>query len=103
MRGKQHPRSTDPALRGAVLDECLLKSRQPFAVSKPFHRENTASFDLTDRHQAAIHHLAVDQHGAGAAFPFTAPFFCAGETEVLSQNVEQTTRTSDIERHGCAV
>ena len=38
MGREQHPRRTDPALRRPVLDECLLKSRQPSAVSQPLDR-----------------------------------------------------------------
>src|SRR6185503_19465387 len=41
------------------------------------------------RHQARVHHLAVDRHRAGPALPLAAAFLGAGQVAVLAQDVEQ--------------
>ena len=94
MGREQHPRRADPALRRAVLDECLLQSRQTAVFqSQPFHCHDILTFDLAYSHQAAIDYCAVDEDRAGAALALAAAFFRACRAQILPQDVEQPTRT----------
>src|SRR6267378_2402125 len=100
---QQHARRADPALRRAVLDERVLQGRQPATISQSLDRRDLAALDLAYRYQATVHDLAIDQHGAGAALTFAAPFFGAGRSEVFAQHIEQAPRSRTLERHGAAV
>src|SRR3712207_8813693 len=40
-------------------------------------------------HQAGVHPLAVQQHGAGAALPVVAALLGAYEAQVLAQQIQQ--------------
>ena len=72
----------------ALLDERLLQRRQPSAISEPLDRGDRAPLNLADGYQATVHDLTIDQHRAGTALPFAAPFFRAREVEVLSHYVK---------------
>src|SRR5260221_264240 len=100
---QQHARRADPALRRAVLDERVLQGRQPATISQSLDCGDLAALNLASGDQTTVHDLAVDQHGAGAALTFAAPFFGAREVEVLSQYVKQTACTDDVERNRASV
>ena len=67
-------------------------------VAEPFDRDDVASFDLRERHEARAHRLAVDEHRARAALAFAAAFLRAGEAALLAQHVEQPRHRMRVER-----
>src|SRR6266540_903999 len=103
MGREQHPRRANPALRGALLDERLLKRRQPSAISQSLDCGDLAAFNLAHRHQATIDHFAVDQHGAGPALALATAFFRTRRAQLLAQDVEQAARAGSLERDGVPV
>jgi len=103
VRGKQHSRRTDPALRGTVFDERLLQGRQPSAISQSLDRRDLAALNLTCGYQAAVDDRAVDQHAAGTALTLTAAFFRPRRAEIFAQHVKQTACTDDVERNRSSV
>jgi hypothetical protein len=46
---------------------------------------------------------AVHEDGAGAAFAFAAAFFCAGEAEVLAEDVEEAFHRRGVDRDPLSV
>jgi len=80
-----------------VLDECLLESRQPSAISQALYSDDGAVFDLAHRHEAAIDDFAIDEYRARPALAFAASFFGAGFAEVFAQHVEEPPGTRSFE------
>src|SRR5260370_582748 len=79
------------------------RRRRRSAISQSLDGGARAALDLPDGYQTTVHDLAIDQHRAGTALPFAAPFFGAGELQVLSQYVKQTPCPADVGRHRFAV
>ena len=65
---------------------------------KPFDRKHILLCSVTNGSKASRNSFPVEQNRAGAALPFTAAVFCAGELEVFAKNVKQ--RAVGISRHG---
>src|SRR5258708_2933649 len=59
------------------------------AASHPFDGRDRAPLDLDREQQAAQLRLAVDEHGARAAFTQLAAMFRAGELHVFAQDLEE--------------
>ena len=58
-------------------------------VGQALDREDVGTIGLHREHRAALHRLAVDMHGARPARRCVATDVCAGETEVLTQVLDQ--------------
>jgi hypothetical protein len=87
-----------------VLDEGLLQLRKLAVLQRqPFNCDDISTFHLAYGYKATIHNLPVDDHGACPTFAFPTALLGAGEVEVLSQYVEQTACTNDIDRNRCPV
>src|SRR2546421_4418267 len=84
--GENHSGRADAALRAAELDEGLL---QRMRAAEPLNRRHPRRGHLRDGHEARIDRLAVDEHGARAAFAFAAAFFRSRQPEVLAKDIEQ--------------
>src|SRR5207237_9663326 len=97
VRGDDHPRRADAALRPAAIEEALLHRRQLAASGDAFHCQHRRALDLADGDETGIDQLAVDQHRAGAALALAAAFFRAGEAEIFAQDVEQTFQRRRLE------
>ena len=90
-RGKRHHDAvrTIAALRGLFIDERLPDGRERTTQSGGFDRRDFAAFDRPEGRVAALHGVAVDQHGARAACPGAAPEPRSFEVEVIAQRVYQ--------------
>jgi hypothetical protein len=87
---EQHSRRTDSTLRGPVIDEGLLETRQPSTLGKTFYGNDLATFDLTHRDQTTVYDFTIDQDRTGAALAFPASLFRAGFAEIFAKHVEQS-------------
>ncbi len=91
MPGVQMPHSRRPTLK-----ESLLQPVQSAVGGQPFNGDNACAACLQRRHEAAIHELAVQEHGARAAFALATAFLGPGEMKLFPQHIKQP-------RHGiCA-
>src|SRR5208283_909441 len=90
MRGSQnHPWGTNSALRATAFQESLLQGMQLPAGANPLNGRNTRSRCLQNRNQAAIHQRAVHQHRARSTFTFSVSFFHTGQSQLLTQHIQQ--------------
>ena len=80
----EHARRAVAALHGPVLYERPLQHVEFAAVSQPFHGEHLLATHLQGKQQAGVDGLAVDDHRAGPALAFGAPFLGAGQTRSRS-------------------
>ena len=94
----EHAGRAYAALRAAFTKKGLLKGVKFFRKAERLDGFDSRSFHLADRYQAAIHGFSVQENGAGAAFSFGASFFCAGETEILTQYIDQAFERGSVER-----
>src|SRR5580704_560845 len=97
-RGHDHAGGADTALRPSAFEKRLLYGMKAALVRQPFDSAYRSALSLQHRNQAAVHQLAIHQHGAGTALPLAAAFLGAGKTNLCPQNVEQTLH--GIDRHG---
>jgi hypothetical protein len=59
--------------------------------------------DLRERHETRVHRRAIDQHGAGATFAFSAAFLGAGQATRLAQHVEETRQRRRVDANAFSV
>ena len=91
-RGRRHHHAGDAvaALAGAGLVEGALHCGEPaLAAPSPSTVSIVRPLRLRNRHEAALHQLAVDEDRAGAAFAGTAALLGPGEVQLVAQEVEQ--------------
>jgi hypothetical protein len=72
-----------------VGDEGLLDFVQGCALCYAFDGLDIGAFGLEYRDEATVDELAIQHDGTGAALPFPAAFFGAGEVQVFAEYVEQ--------------
>src|SRR5712671_7672004 len=77
------------ALARLLVEKGLLQRMRPLRGAEPLDRQHSLADDGRDGPTAGFHRLALDQHHAGAALLETAAEFCAGEAEMVAQDVEQ--------------
>ena len=87
MPGVQMPHWAPPARGTPVWSGTGAAPRRRFGEA--LDGAHVAAIDLADGHQAGVHHLAVEEHRAGAALALAAALLGAGQAEVLAQHVEQ--------------
>jgi hypothetical protein len=75
MPGVQMPHCAPPHLRNACCTGCR---RRP---GKPLDGAQRSSLGLEHRNQAAVHQLAIQQHGAGTALSFAAALLGSGKAQ----------------------
>ena len=85
----QHPGRAVAALERVVLVERLLERRQLTVGGEPLDRRDLGALGLHREHHAALHRLAVDVDGAGAAVARVAADVRPGETEVVAEEVDE--------------
>ena len=91
-RGHQHARRAGAALRRPVAEEGPLQAVQPAVPGKALHGLHGAPGSLGQRHHAAAHLLAVEQHRAGAAVARVATHLGAGEPEIVAERIGEATQ-----------
>src|SRR5207237_1155176 len=85
----------DAALGADFVHEVPL---QRVILAEPFDRDDFSVLGLRERYEARTDDLAVQQHGAGAAFAFAASFLCPGQSTILAQHVEQALQWMRVDR-----
>ena len=103
VRRQQHARRAEAALGGVARGERDLQIGQCSAVGQPFNRIDPLAVRLHREHQATAHHLAVDQHGAGAAYAVLASQMRARELQLFAKEVRQMLARLDPPAHRRAV
>ena len=72
-----------------MLNEGLLKRIESSASREAFDGLNGAAVRPHGKIAAGINRLAVQQHGARAAFTAIAADFCSGEMQVVAQKLDE--------------
>ena len=62
---------------------------QGVLAAKPLDGSDAGAVNLCDWHEARVHRQTVNQHRAGAALSFAAPFLRSRKLALQSKNVEQ--------------
>ena len=81
---------------------CWIGWRSP-PCGQAFDAGDAPALGLQRQHRAALHRLAVEQHGAGAALAGVAADMGAGQAELLAQHFDQQALGVDLQLHGLAV
>jgi hypothetical protein len=95
IRGEQVGRAHDhPGRAEAALKAVLLPERRLQRVHRPigrqrFDRGDLMTFGLHGQHGAALHGLAVEVYGAGAALAGIAADMGAGQVELVADHVAE--------------
>ena len=79
----------EAALRAVVFDEGFLQRMQLVVVRQAFDGLDGAAVGPDRELAAGVDRLAVQQHGAGAAFAAVAADLGAGEPQVIAQQFDQ--------------
>src|SRR5579875_2318146 len=85
VRGKQHARGAEAALRGVEFDEGLLQLREGSLPRQALDRIDALAIHLRCERQAAARGAAVDEHGAGTADAVLTAQMRAGQLELLAK------------------
>src|SRR5947209_20423794 len=84
--------------------ECLLHWMQrAIWIGDPFYGQDVRSFQLPNEDSARLHGLTIDVHHACAALGSIAADMCAGEPQVLAQELHQESARINITGDGLAV
>src|ERR1041384_1630384 len=89
MRGDQHARRADTALRASTLEKRLLKRIEAAVTSETFDGKNCRAVHLANRYETGVDDFAVDDHRASAALSFTATFFRSSQAQVFAKHIKQ--------------
>jgi hypothetical protein len=89
-RRHDHAGRTKTALEPASLHECTLEGMQRcVAPSDSFNGRDLATIRINSEEKTRVDGRAVDEHGARAAIACAATLFRSGETERVSQKLQQ--------------
>src|SRR5215210_6491460 len=92
----QHPGGAVAALERVTVAERLLQRRELAAGRQALDRLDLGAVGLDGKEHAALHQLAVDDHGAGAAVAGVATDVAAGEIEVVADEVHEQASALDL-------
>jgi hypothetical protein len=90
-------------LERAGIDERLLHGMQTAVPFQSLNRGDWLSNCEADGNLARASRLATNQNGAGAALPFSAAIFAAGETKLVAQDVKERSIRGVMDRIPLAV
>ena len=86
---EHHPRRAEAALQAVLLHEALLHGVERAVLLEVLHGADGVAGGHGGEHRAALHRLALHQHGAGAAVGGVAPPVRAGEAEHIADEVHE--------------
>src|SRR5262245_61469457 len=89
QRRENHSRGADATLRTPAIQKCLLEIVQ-MLTGDSLYGKNISVSSLQKRQQATVHENTVDQYCTGTAFALSAAFLWPGESQALTQYVEQS-------------
>ncbi|MET3824181.1 hypothetical protein ABID76_006907 [Burkholderia ambifaria] len=92
-RGRQHAGRAEAALHRLMREKRVLQAAAAAgAVGEAFDGDDTAPRDLSDRNQARVARVAIDDHRAAAAIALAATFLGAELAQVRAQMVDEPLR-----------
>ena len=95
--GHDHAGCAEPALEAVLLPESLLEWVKASVRSlETLDRRHARPVGLDREHRAALDRLAIDGHRARAALARVAADMCAGQLEVLAQELDEHSSGLDI-------
>src|SRR5213078_2775746 len=80
--GHDHARGAEPALKRLRIEKCPLHRMGTAIAREAFDGGDGMALGAKGGDQAAVHRLAIDQHGTGAAVAGVAPFLDAEMPEL---------------------
>ena len=83
------PGSADAALKTAVLDKALLHRMKLTVLGKTFDRRDLVPIGHNRERDTSTDHFIIHQHRACAADSNAASLLGAGQTQVVTQTVDQ--------------
>jgi hypothetical protein len=102
-RGQNHSGRADAALRAVTSEKRRLQRMQALVQRETFDRSDAASIRLGSRDQTTVHQLPIHKHGTRAALAFAAPFFCAGQNQVVTKHIQQSLHRIHEQSRGRAI
>src|SRR5690242_15257107 len=78
-----------PALKGIVIDKCLLHWMQIGTVGQAFDRCDVVTFSSNGEREAGQHAPSTEQHRTSTALAVIAALFCAGQSQTLAQQIKE--------------
>ena len=108
--GHDHARGAEPALKRLRIEKCPLHRMGTAIAREAFDGGDGMALGAKGGDQAAVHRLAIDQHGTGAAVAGVAPFLDAEMPELAQKSSQALSGAGifrkrlavDLEAHGCA-
>src|SRR4051812_21668454 len=106
--GQDHAGGAEAALKTLRIEEGLLHRMRPAVTAEAFDRRDRAPVGAEGRDQAAMHRVAVQQHGAGAAIAGVAALLHAEMAELAQERAQALAGARalrkrlavDVEAHG---
>jgi hypothetical protein len=99
--GEDHSRSAVAALKGRLVQECTLQRVEPVSGGEPLDRRDIVADRIGQGGDACADDLAFEKHRADAAHALGAAELCAGEVQLLAEDVEERSLRleGDLMRH----
>src|SRR5439155_25307214 len=94
--GHDEPRGAEAALHRTCVDERLLHRMDAVVAVQPLDGHDLVAVDLRGEHEAGADKLAVEQHGARAAFSLLTCVFRPWKPEALAQREEEALALPDV-------
>src|SRR5947209_16580961 len=89
LRSHDESGSAIAALLGVIVPEGFRDGMQFAWRRESFDRQDFLSLGIYREHGTAIHHLPIDDHGAGPARAAVADAFGAGKVQMIAQGIAQ--------------
>src|SRR6185437_2693155 len=96
VAGHHHSRSAVAALKSVIFDEFFLYRIELAFFSEALHCRDLPTVRLHREVKTGFHDLAVEQHGAGAAFADNAADVRAGEADGFAQKMREQDARLDV-------
>ena len=71
------------------MQNCLLEAMQPVVCHQAFDRGDLSSLRLCRQIGARVDRLPIEQHHARATLAIITAFFCAGQTNIVTEHTQQ--------------
>ena len=99
--GQDHARGAEPALKGLRVEKRLLHRVRAAIAGEAFDGGDGMAVGAEGGDQAAVHRLAVDQHGAGAAIAGVATLLDAEMPELAQESSQALPGARSLAKTSC--
>ncbi|MPN58118.1 hypothetical protein SDC9_205819 [bioreactor metagenome] len=86
---ENHARRAKAALDRAAIHKSLLEPGKLAVLRNALDGDDRMAFGLACQHKATRNGFPVQNHGAGAAFPFGAALFCSRKANHIPDEIQQ--------------